>query len=89
MNLTDLVTDVVDSEQLQTDSHLLLLHMPEALVAVESLAATLNAAGDEPDTLTAALAKATAGRSARTVAAPWSFPSWPRPEPCKLTECQR
>jgi hypothetical protein len=43
--------------------------LAEALVAVESLAATLNAAGDEPDALTAALAKATAGRTARTVAA--------------------
>ena len=43
--------------------------LAEALVAVESLQATLNAAGDEPDPLTAALAKATAGRTARTVAA--------------------
>jgi len=43
--------------------------LAEALVAVESLEATLNAAGDEPNALTAALAKATAGRTARTVAA--------------------
>jgi hypothetical protein len=43
--------------------------LAEALVAVESLEATLNAAADEPNALTAALAKATAGRTARTVAA--------------------
>jgi hypothetical protein len=42
--------------------------LAEALVAVESLEATLGAAGDEPNALTAALAKATAGRTARTVA---------------------
>jgi alkylation response protein AidB-like acyl-CoA dehydrogenase len=41
--------------------------LADALVAVESLEATLRAAGDEPDALTAALAKATAGRTARTV----------------------
>ena len=43
--------------------------LAEALVAVESLAATLDAAGDDPNAVTAALAKATAGRTARTVAA--------------------
>jgi hypothetical protein len=43
--------------------------LAEALVAVEALDATLRAAGDEPNGLTAALAKATAGRTARTVAA--------------------
>ena len=37
-------------------------------MAVEALAATLGAAGDEPNALTAALAKATAGRTAQTVA---------------------
>lgn len=42
--------------------------LAEALVAVEALDATLSAAGDEPNALTAALAKATAGRTARTVA---------------------
>ena len=42
--------------------------LAEALVAVEALAATLGAAGDEPNALTAALAKATAGRTAQTVA---------------------
>jgi hypothetical protein len=42
--------------------------LADALVAVESLAATLDAAADEPGPLTAALAKATAGRTARTVA---------------------
>jgi hypothetical protein len=42
--------------------------LAEALVAVESLDATLHAAADEPSALTAALAKATAGRTARTVA---------------------
>jgi hypothetical protein len=43
--------------------------LAEALVAVEALEATLDAAGDEPNAVTAALAKATAGRTARTVAA--------------------
>ena len=43
--------------------------LADALVAVESLDATLAAAGDEPNAVTAALAKATAGRTARTVAA--------------------
>jgi alkylation response protein AidB-like acyl-CoA dehydrogenase len=43
--------------------------LAEALVAVESLEATLNAAGDEPNALTASLARATAGRTARTVTA--------------------
>lgn len=43
--------------------------LADALVAVEALDATLHAAGDEPNALTAALAKATAGRTARTVAA--------------------
>ena len=43
--------------------------LAEALVAVEALDATLDAAGDEPNAVTAALAKATAGRTARTVAA--------------------
>jgi alkylation response protein AidB-like acyl-CoA dehydrogenase len=38
-------------------------------VAVEALEATLDAAGDEPNAVTAALAKATAGRTARAVAA--------------------
>ncbi len=42
--------------------------LAEALVAVEALDATLGAAGDEPNSMTAALAKATAGRTARTVA---------------------
>jgi alkylation response protein AidB-like acyl-CoA dehydrogenase len=42
--------------------------LAEALVAIEALAATLGAAADEPNELTAALAKATAGRSAQTVA---------------------
>jgi alkylation response protein AidB-like acyl-CoA dehydrogenase len=42
--------------------------LADALVAVEALAATLDAAGDEPNGLTAGLAKATAGRTARTVA---------------------
>ena len=41
--------------------------LAEALVAVEALEATLMAAWDEPGPLTAALAKATAGRTARTV----------------------
>ena len=43
--------------------------LADALVAVEALDATLDAAADEPDRVTAALAKATAGRTARTVAA--------------------
>jgi hypothetical protein len=43
-------------------------HLADALVAVEALDATLGAAADEPGPLTAALAKATAGRTARTVA---------------------
>jgi hypothetical protein len=42
--------------------------LADALVAVEALEATLGAAGDEPHRLTAALAKATAGRTARIVA---------------------
>jgi Acyl-CoA dehydrogenase, C-terminal domain len=41
--------------------------LADAFVAVEALDATLGAAGDEPNGLTAALAKATAGRTARTV----------------------
>jgi hypothetical protein len=43
--------------------------LAEALVAVEGLDATLTAAGDEPTPITAALAKAAAGRAARAVAA--------------------
>ncbi len=43
--------------------------LAEALVAVEALEATLIAAWDEPGPMTAALAKATAGRTARTVGA--------------------
>jgi hypothetical protein len=43
--------------------------LAEALVAVETLEAALGAAADEPGPVTAALAKAIAGRSARTVAA--------------------
>ena len=42
--------------------------LAEALVAVEALDASLGAAWDEGTPLTAALAKATAGRTARTVA---------------------
>jgi hypothetical protein len=42
--------------------------LADALVAVEALEATLAAAAGEPDGMTAALAKATAGRAARTVA---------------------
>jgi hypothetical protein len=42
--------------------------LAEALVAVEALDATLQAAADEPNATTAALAKATAGRALRTVA---------------------
>ena len=43
--------------------------LADALVAVESLAAAVAAAGDEPNADTAALAKAIAGRTARTVSA--------------------
>jgi|SRR5262245_30285269 len=43
--------------------------LAETLVAVEALEATLVAAGDEPNPDTAALAKAFAGRAARTVGA--------------------
>ena len=43
--------------------------LAEALVAIEALDATLLAAWDEPGPMTAALAKASAGRTARTVAA--------------------
>jgi len=43
--------------------------LADALVAVESLEATLAAAREEPGSETAALAKAAAGRTARTVAA--------------------
>ena len=43
--------------------------LAEALVAVEALEATLTAVWDEPGPTTAALAKASAGRTARTVAA--------------------
>ena len=43
--------------------------LADALVAIEALEATLGAAGDEPNAVTAALAKATAGRTAATVAA--------------------
>ena len=42
--------------------------LADALVAVEALDAALGAAWDEPNPLTAALAKAIAGRTARTVA---------------------
>jgi hypothetical protein len=42
--------------------------LAEALVAVEALEAALNAARDEPNPDTAALAKAVAGRTAHTVA---------------------
>lgn len=41
--------------------------LAEALVSVEALEAALTAAADEPGPLTAALAKAVAGRAARTV----------------------
>jgi hypothetical protein len=41
--------------------------LAETLVAIEALEATLGAAGDEPTPMTAALAKATAGRTAATV----------------------
>jgi hypothetical protein len=43
--------------------------LADALVALDALEATLAAAGDAPDPRTAALAKATAGRAAATVAA--------------------
>src|SRR5690606_28235520 len=43
--------------------------LAEALVAIEGLDATLAAAWDEGTPLTAALAKAAAGRTARTVGA--------------------
>jgi hypothetical protein len=43
--------------------------LADALVAIEALDAALGAAWDEPNSLTAALAKAIAGRTARTVAA--------------------
>jgi hypothetical protein len=43
--------------------------LADALVAVEALEATLSAAREEPNPGTAALAKAVAGRTARTVAA--------------------
>jgi len=42
--------------------------LADALVAIEALDATLEAAADTPTPLTAALAKAIAGRTARTVA---------------------
>jgi hypothetical protein len=42
--------------------------LAEALVAIEMLDAALGAAADEPGPMTAALAKAIAGRTARTVA---------------------
>jgi hypothetical protein len=42
--------------------------LAESLVAIEAAAALLAAAWDEPDPVIAAMAKATAGRSARTVA---------------------
>ena len=42
--------------------------LADALVAVEALDAALGAAWDEPNPMTAALAKAIAGRTARTVA---------------------
>jgi hypothetical protein len=42
--------------------------LADALVAVEALDAARGAAGDEPNSQTAALAKAIAGRTARTVA---------------------
>jgi hypothetical protein len=43
--------------------------LADALVAIEALEATLVAAWDEPGPMTAALAKAAAGRTARTVGA--------------------
>jgi alkylation response protein AidB-like acyl-CoA dehydrogenase len=42
--------------------------LAESLVALEAAAALLTAAWDEPEPVVAAMAKATAGRSARTVA---------------------
>ncbi len=42
--------------------------LADALVAIEALEAVLAAAADEPGAMTAALAKVTAGRTARTVA---------------------
>ena len=42
--------------------------LADALVAIEALDATLGAADDDPGVLSAALAKATAGRTARVVA---------------------
>jgi hypothetical protein len=42
--------------------------LAEAFVAIEALEAALTAADDEPNLMTAALAKALAGRAARTVA---------------------
>jgi Acyl-CoA dehydrogenase, C-terminal domain len=42
--------------------------LSESLVAIEAAAALLTAAWEEPDPVVAAMAKATAGRSARTVA---------------------
>jgi alkylation response protein AidB-like acyl-CoA dehydrogenase len=42
--------------------------LAESLVAIEAAAALLAAAWDEPDPVVAAMAKAVAGRSARTVA---------------------
>jgi hypothetical protein len=42
--------------------------LAESLVAIEAAAALLDAAWDEPDPVIAAMAKAVAGRSARTVA---------------------
>jgi hypothetical protein len=42
--------------------------LAETLVAIEALEAALTVAADEPNTTTAALAKALAGRTARTVA---------------------
>jgi alkylation response protein AidB-like acyl-CoA dehydrogenase len=43
--------------------------LAESLVAVEGLDAVLDAAGTDPGPMTAALAKASAGRTARTVGA--------------------
>ena len=43
--------------------------LADALVAVDALDAAIEAAADEPNATTAALAKALAGRTARTVAA--------------------
>ena len=43
--------------------------LAESLVAAEALDATLDAAADAPGLLTAQLAKATAGRTVRTIAA--------------------